>query len=267
MYFYGVGSNLGARILRFLQQATYNVDGLLGVFNLKLFDSNGDEVIGSSGDGDIGDTGTTGNPSLEIGGNGDQDESTSTGGDPSTDTLPGTVVNGNLGNGGVNSLNNEAEVEEGVSKWSKTLIGVGVATTVMGLILCCYFCNRRQTTDESEGEGKVDFEHHSLPLGQPGDARAGTGEASTDGAVLDDRLSRTWPTNDDHSSNSEEEIDEDDEIQVSYSGDTHVCNSSFCEVCAHRQPQVQFISSGYQEQDELPEDATRNYHVSDTIAL
>jgi hypothetical protein len=271
IYFQGPDNNTGERLLTFLQNALYNVDGLLGVFNLRVFDSEGDEVgAGNSvaivnGNGNNGGNGGNGGSSNSGGGNGAGNAS-------GNDAVNGNIVNGNEGSGGVDKLTGN-EDDKGVSKWSQSVIGVAAGAVLLGSILC-FMCYRRRMHDgdderSSHVGGKFDFEPISPvpPTRDAGEPRPY--EEPTAGAVFEEQFSRTWPTNDERSLNGEEEMDRDRShitgIQASFTGDTHECGSGYCEVCGQNSPRLQFISALVSE--ELPEDATRNYRVSDTVKL
>lgn len=283
MYFYGADVGIGERLLTFLQAAGpfYPVNGLLGTANLGVFDSDGNRVSNSqNGGGQDGSSGGTG-----VNSNGDNSGYTNSS-SPSQSVNMAAVggVGTNAGDGGKGGAGagkpdkqattvagaqgqarEDANHNSGLSRWSKILIGVGVATAVLGVILCLvlspYCCGRN-------GDDKGDFE--SMPPEQPIPRTVKRPLMSTS-MFFDEKsaVSSTWPFERDDQSSNSEVSGQGTEVKMNQRGDTHVCNSATCEVCARNQ-HINFVAateSFDEEPEQLPSDATRSYYVDDTVAL
>lgn len=317
MYYYGVDNGIGLRLLNFLQAAgTYPVNGLLGVANLNVFDSDGNRISTDTTveDGNTGENGNNGNDDNNTNDNNGMDGG-SDGGNGSgngngdgngsgSDNGSGTSsqggdsqgpVGGGDDNGSTNS-NNDGTAEpdntvagaqgqegesgaddgnSGLSKWSKILIGVSVATAFLGIIICLIlhrFCCRRVDDDDDVGE-KVDFD--SLPPEQAIPRTVKAPSVIPAPTFLDDEdmsgFASPWPGSFGSNEEPGSPITQSGgtEVLMTQRGDTHVCNSATCEVCARNQ-QVRFLPTepeSFEELEQLPSDATRNYYVDDTVAL
>ena len=237
--------------MSYLQAAgVYPVYGLLGVVNLSVFDSEGNQ-IGRYSDG------------AEIEGIDNGSEYDSAGDFNGGTGSPSGTGNGDGDSGEVNSITRGANADEGISSWNKTLIGVSVATAFLGVVLGVLVLRRCR----QHGEGdKVDFQN--LPPEQAVPRVVGKGATTGAGNAvlfLDDQsaFSKTWEVHEDDSSD-----DEADTVEVMmHNGETHICNSAYCEVCARKGNQIQFIASNMDHPEQLPADASRNYYVNDTVAL
>lgn len=307
--FYGVDNGVGGRLLRFLQAAgTYPVNGLLGVANLSVSDSDGNRIStdGTTDGGSSTSGGSISDGGDNNGGNAGSGSNNGNGGDESTENDGSGSNNGNGGDGstengldpvtgiddgasngdeqaispgnsvaGAQGQETEGQIDEdssGLSKWSKTLIGVSAATAMLGVIVCFLlfrFCCGRNEPDRDE---KDDLE--SLPPEQPIPRTVRTPLFFDDDKSAFSNEWRGSRSHDPRSFNTTEPGSPDSqgggtEVAMSRAGDTHVCKSATCEVCA-RNNQVHFLpieAESFDEAEQLPTDATRNYYVSDTVDL
>lgn len=254
MYYYGVDEGVGERLLTYLQAAgVYPVDGLVGVVNLNVYDSEGNQIGRVSG--------STASPAGSGNGNEATVNGSSTPDDGNQMNVAGATGQETTDNG-----------DEGMSQWSKTLIGVSAATVFLGIIICVIiYCLYRRRDDQATHTNFDPFPAEQAIPRVVGKGATSFGEAP----FLDDQsgFSKTWPdhNNDEGSSSSEEEIGDDAEtaeIVMDARGQTHVCSSAVCEVCAQNRQGVQFVSSNREDMEEqLPNDATRDYYVNDTVEL
>jgi len=223
--------------MAFLQAAgDYPVDGLLGVANLSVYDASGN-VVGRVGDG----TESTDTEPAE-GANNDFDKTTEGNTEGNTDILDADGI----GDGSVNEEQRPGDLnvagatgqtfeetsseDDGMSEWSKILIGVSVATASLGLfiffILYCLHCRKNDQVDN------VDFA--SLPSEKPVPQFIGKGAGA-------------W-SNDGGSIGSSDEFEDGEYtmIEVDAKGGTNVEEG---------------------KHEELPADAVRDYYVDDTVTL
>jgi hypothetical protein len=240
MYYYGTGSGIGLRLMEALLAAGHFDVPVLAVNNLNLLDSDGNPV-GTNTDNEPSESGTSGSI-----------------GDPSS--------------GAANSASTEGETTSdalGISTWTKTLIGMTVAAIFLGLIFCYLLYKRYWRVHDDDN---ADFESlasgRSIPRdkGEPEPDRIRT--SYTKSASKRRQFEQTW--------NGDEDIGDEDyganvqasKIRADSGGKTHVCVSSYCEVCSDYRSRIQFVpASGQDTYDELPPDATRSYQTSDTVNL
>ncbi|CAB9498116.1 expressed unknown protein [Seminavis robusta] len=241
IYYHGVDSGIGMRLLAFLQAAgNFDVNDLLAVKNLVVLDSDSNPVGGSNLPTGAGNSGGSGGSGSNA----------------------GTTFESNA----AAVAAEQPEVEEGVTPWTKTILVVGVsaASAFFGTILFYIVCRRCRE--------RRDFQSMPRP---------------DEGEQMPDKIgSKTWLNDDDAESTDDEGFsnmalkgsiataaktakEKEAEVHMNCHGDTHICASSYCEVCSlSGPPQIQFVSSAATDPyNELPEDATRTYYAEDTVRL
>ena len=149
-----------------------------------------------------------------------------------------------------------------MSQWSKILIGALSATAFLGCIICVVIYCMYRRRDNQVYHADLDSEHdHAIP-------DEVTKVAGSSNVFMEDAsgFAATWPPpgGDDGSSSSEEEMGRDAETAEI------VMNTAGGQTQVENQQGVHFISSDQIEmehQEELPDDAIRDYYVNDTVAL
>lgn len=297
---------MGDRLLTYLRAAgTYPVDGLLGVANLDVYDSSGNLVGRASGSGNATPApDASGNENSDMGGTAGQG---GIGGQGNDSNGQGTVSDGegnensngqgneNSGEGNDNSSgqgndnsgqdngnasnnNNGGQTnsvagatgqeksdgeDEGLSQWSKILIGALSATAFLACIICfVIYCMYRRRDNQVYHADYGSENDYAIP-------DEVTKVAGSSNVFMEDAsgFAATWPppgAGDDGSSSSEEEMGRDAETAEI------VMNTAGGQTQVENQQGVHFISSEQIEmehQEELPDDAIRDYYVNDTVAL